>query len=80
MTDASLPKGGPARPYGNFLLTGIEAEVVDAFCAIGCGTTGNQLKNAFVDDQAYGINARALFGKEPGDVATDIVGVVRQRE
>jgi uncharacterized protein DUF1549/uncharacterized protein DUF1553/cytochrome c len=73
MTDASLPKGGPGRdPYGNFLLTGIEAEVASTPPAQSdAGPRGINFKNAFVDDQAYGINTRALFGKEPGDVATD---------
>ncbi len=73
MTDAGLPKGGPGRdPYGNFLLTGIEAEVASTPSAgSGAEPGGINFKNAFVDDQAYRINARALFGKEPGDVATD---------
>jgi hypothetical protein len=73
LTDASLPKGGPGRdPYGNFLLTGIEAEVTSP--APGQSDAEPHeigFKNAFVDDQAYGINTRALFGKEVGDVATD---------
>jgi Protein of unknown function (DUF1549)/Protein of unknown function (DUF1553)/Planctomycete cytochrome C len=65
--DASLPKGGPGRdPYGNFLLTGIEAEV-SSMSSVG----EISFKNAFFDDQAYGVNARSLFGKELGDVATD---------
>jgi hypothetical protein len=69
MTDAGLPKGGPGRdPYGNFLLTGIEAEVASSD---GAEPREIGFKNAFVDDQAYGINTRALFGKELGDVATD---------
>ncbi|HKQ90260.1 MAG TPA: DUF1553 domain-containing protein [Blastocatellia bacterium] len=73
MADASLPKGGPGRdPYGNFLLTGIEAEVASTPSAQS-DTKSREIsfKNAFVDDQAYGINTRALFGKELGDVATD---------
>jgi hypothetical protein len=69
LPDASLPKGGPGRdPYGNFLLTGIEAEV-----ASPDGSESNEIsfKTAFFDDQAYGVNIRSLFGKELGDVATD---------
>jgi hypothetical protein len=69
MTDAGLPKSGPGRdPYGNFLLTGIETEVASSD---GAEPREISFKNAFVDDQAYGINTRALFGKEIGDVATD---------
>jgi Protein of unknown function (DUF1549)/Protein of unknown function (DUF1553)/Planctomycete cytochrome C len=69
MTDGSLPKGGPGRdPYGNFLLTGIEAEVASTE---GAEPHVISFKSAFVDDQAYGINTRALFGKELGAVATD---------
>jgi mono/diheme cytochrome c family protein len=65
--DASLPKGGPGRdPYGNFLLTGIEAEASSPNSGAEIG-----FKNAFFDDQAYGVNTRSLFGKETGDVATD---------
>jgi mono/diheme cytochrome c family protein len=73
MTDASLPKGGPGRdPYGNFLLTGIEAEVASTPSARSDAEPREiSFKNAFVNDQAYGINTRALFGKEIGDVATD---------
>jgi hypothetical protein len=73
MADASLPKGGPGRdPYGNFLLTGIEAEVESTVSAQSDAKSREiSFKNAFVDDQAYGINTRALFGKELGDVATD---------
>ena len=73
VTDASLPKGGPGRdPYGNFLLTGIEAEVASTPSARSDAEPREiSFKNAFVDDQAYGINTRALFGKELGDVATD---------
>src|SRR5215510_11008503 len=73
MIDASLPKGGPGRdPYGNFLLTGIEAEVTSPPPAqLDAEPHEIGFKNAFVDDQAYGINTRALFGKEIGDVATD---------
>ena len=69
MTDAGLPKGGPGRdPYGNFLLTGIEAEVASSD---GAEAREIGFKNAFVDDQAYGINTRTFFGKDLGDVATD---------
>ncbi|HEV2667279.1 MAG TPA: DUF1553 domain-containing protein, partial [Blastocatellia bacterium] len=73
MTDASLPKGGPGRdPYGNFLLTGIEAEVASPPPAQSDAEPHEiSFRNAFVDDQAYGINTRALFSKELGDVATD---------
>src|SRR5262245_1789359 len=73
MIDASLPKGGPGRdPYGNFLLTGIEAEVTSPPPAqLDAEPHEIGFKNAFVDDQAYVINTRALFGKEIGDVATD---------
>jgi len=73
MIDASLPKGGPGRdPYGNFLLTGIEAEVTSPPPAQSDAEPHEiSFKNVFVDDQAYGINTRALFGKEIGDVATD---------
>jgi Protein of unknown function (DUF1553)/Protein of unknown function (DUF1549)/Planctomycete cytochrome C len=73
LSDASLPKGGPGRdPYGNFLLTGIEAEVTSAPPGqLDAEPHEIGFKNAFVDDQAYGINTRALFGKEVGDVATD---------
>src|SRR5262245_12369744 len=73
MTDASLPKGGPGRdPYGNFLLTGIEAEVASPPPAQSDAEPHEiSFKNAFVDDQAYGINTRALFSKELGDIATD---------
>src|SRR5262245_18479243 len=73
LIDASLPKGGPGRdPYGNFLLTGIEAEVTSPPPAQSdAGPHEISFKNAFVDDQAYRINTRALFGKEIGDVATD---------
>ncbi|HEY8459140.1 MAG TPA: DUF1549 and DUF1553 domain-containing protein, partial [Blastocatellia bacterium] len=69
LPDPSLPKGGPGRdPYGNFLLTGIEAEVSSTGVE-----GGNEIRfiNAFFDDQAYGVNIRSLFGKESGDVATD---------
>jgi hypothetical protein len=73
LSDASLPKGGPGRdPYGNFLLTGIEAEVTSPPPGqLDAGPHEIGFKNAFVDDQAYRINTRALFGKEVGDVATD---------
>ncbi len=73
MTDASLPKGGPGRdPYGNFLLTGIEVEVAPPPPAqLDAGPHEISFKNVFVDDQAYGIDTRAFFGKELGDVATD---------
>ncbi len=73
LPDASLPKGGPGRdPYGNFLLTGIELEIASA--------SGGQLdsqpreitfREVFVDDQAYRIETRAFFSKEPGNPATD---------
>ncbi|MGH9752240.1 MAG: PSD1 and planctomycete cytochrome C domain-containing protein [Blastocatellia bacterium] len=69
MPDAGLPKGGPGRdPYGNFLLTGIEMEVASPD---GAEPHEIRFKNAFVDDQAYGIDAGSLFSKEFGDVATD---------
>jgi hypothetical protein len=69
LPDASLPKGGPGRdPYGNFLLTGIE---VEASSPDGGRPLEISFKNAFFDDQAYGVNTRSLFGKELGDVATD---------
>src|SRR5262249_34022812 len=60
--------GAGRDPYGNFLLTGIEAEVASSD---GAEPHEISFKNVFVDDQAYGINTRALFGKELGDVATD---------
>jgi hypothetical protein len=67
--DASLPKGGPGRdPYGNFLLTGIEAEVAPMD---GAEPQEISFKNAFFDDQAYGVNTRSLFSREIVDVATD---------
>jgi hypothetical protein len=71
--DPSLPKGGPGRdPYGNFLLTGIEVEVASPPSAQSDAEPHEiSFKNAFVDDQAYGINTRSFFGKELGDVATD---------
>src|SRR5215510_7783638 len=69
MTDAGLPKGGPGRdPYGNFLLTGIEAEVASSD---GAEPRKIGFKNAFVDDQAYRIETKAFFSKEPGNTATD---------
>jgi hypothetical protein len=67
--DASLPKGGPGRdPYGNFLLTGIEAQTESPDSA---GPHEISFKSAVFDDQAYGFNIRSLFGKELGDLATD---------
>jgi uncharacterized protein DUF1553/uncharacterized protein DUF1549/cytochrome c len=74
LPDASLPKGGPGRdPYGNFLLTGIEAEISSPNSGPAQAWTSDEIdfKNAFFDDQAYGFNTRSLFGKEVGDVATD---------
>ena len=69
LPDVSLPKGGPGRdPYGNFLLTGIELEV-----AASDGEQPHEIsfKDAFVDDQAYRIETKAFFSKEPGNTATD---------
>src|SRR5262245_19214893 len=69
LPDVSLPKGGTGRdPYGNFLRTGIELEV-----AASDGEQPHEIsfKDAFVDDQAYRIETKAFFSKEPGNTATD---------
>ncbi|HKQ72084.1 MAG TPA: PSD1 and planctomycete cytochrome C domain-containing protein [Blastocatellia bacterium] len=69
LPDASLPKGGPGRdPYGNFLLTGIELEVASPD---GSQPREISFKDVFADDQAYRIETRAFFSKEPGNPATD---------
>ncbi len=73
LPDASLPKGGPGRdPYGNFLLTGIEVEVAEPPPArLDTQPREIKFKDAFADDQAYGIDTRAFFGKGSGLAATD---------
>src|SRR5215510_217952 len=73
LPDASLPKGGPGRdPYGNFLLTGIELEVASQPPEQSDAQPHEiGFKDAFVDDQAYRIETRAFFSKDPGNPATD---------
>jgi hypothetical protein len=73
LPDASLPKGGPGRdPYGNFLLTGIELDVASPPPAQLDGQPREiSFKDVFVDDQAYRIETREFFSKEPGNPATD---------
>ncbi|MCG3163412.1 MAG: hypothetical protein JMDDDDMK_04818 [Acidobacteria bacterium] len=69
LPDASLPKGGPGRdPYGNFLLTGIEADI-----ATLDDTQPREIvfKDAFVDDLAYRLETKPFFSKELGNTATD---------
>src|SRR5215813_9259380 len=73
LPDTSLPKGGPGRdPYGNFLLTGIELEVTAPPPAqLDERPREVSFRDVFVDDQAYRIETKAFFSKEPGNTATD---------
>jgi hypothetical protein len=70
LADSHLPKGGPGRdPYGNFLLTGIEAEVAPA------GQPGRrtkiEFKDARVDDAAIRFEAARFFRADPQNSAVD---------
>jgi hypothetical protein len=64
MADASLPKGGPGRnPYGNFVLTGVEAEVAPA--GDPAGAQPLTFARALFDDAASRPDAKRFFG--PGN-------------
>jgi hypothetical protein len=70
LPDASLPQGGPGRdPYGNFLLTGVEATVTSAT------EPGKAqiitFKDIRVNDSAYRIEVRDFFSNNLSNAATD---------
>jgi mono/diheme cytochrome c family protein len=65
MADASLPKGGPGRnPYGNFVLTGVEAEAAPA----GNPAAARPLTfaRALFDDAASRPDAKRFFASDDG--------------
>src|SRR6185503_16506084 len=66
----SLPQGGPGRdPYGNFLLTGVEATVASA------SEPGKaqpiMFRDIRVNDSAYRIEVRDFFSNNLSTAATD---------
>jgi hypothetical protein len=70
LPDASLPQGGPGRdPYGNFLLTGVEATIAPA--TEPSKTQAFTFRDIRVNDSAYRIEVRDFFSNNLSNVATD---------
>ncbi len=70
LPDASLPQGGPGRdPYGNFLLTGVEATLASA--TEPGKTQAITFRDIRVNDSAYRIELRDFFSSNLSNAATD---------